>query len=138
MNSYLENIFEKGMHHGIYFFGLVNPEQVSQIAGMDLYRKMISYQCGIHLGGNLSAQRVFQFQNIPYQQQSKTTKPGIGLAADYEEPENANKIVLPLVKGGELLCSLKDSHFAAQNKGEELLCSSVDSHFAAQNKGGVL
>lgn len=120
MNPYLENILEKGMHHGIYFFGVVNPEQVSQITGMQVYRKMISYQCGIHLGGNLSAQRVFQFQNIPYQQQSKTTKPGIGLAADYEEPETANKIVVPLIKGGEILGLSEDSHDEVQNEGGEI------------------
>lgn len=99
MNAYLENITEKGSSHGFYFFGILNPEQVSTIAGYRLYMNMIAYKSGIHLGGNTVAQRLFQFNNIPFQEQSKTSKPGSGLVSLYEEPGTAERVVLPLVKG---------------------------------------
>lgn len=99
MNAYLENITEKGSCHGFYFFGIMNPEQISPVAGYKLYMNMISYKTGVHLGGNTAAQRLFQFNNIPFQEQSKTTKPGVGLTPMYEEPGTAESIVLPIVKG---------------------------------------
>ena len=99
MNAYLENITEKGSYHGFYFFGILNPEQVTSIAGYKLYMNMISYKTGVHLGGNTAAQRLFQFTNIPFQEQSKTAKPGTGLTPLYDEPGIAESIVLPLIKG---------------------------------------
>ena len=99
MNAYLENITEKGSCHGFYFFGILNPEQISAVAGYRLYMNMISYKTGIHQGGNIAAQRLFQFQNISFQEQSKTTKPGIGLVPLLEEPGTAESVVLPLAKG---------------------------------------
>ena len=60
---------------------------------------MISYKTGVHLGGNTAGQRLFQFNNIPFQEQSKTQKPGTGLTPMYDEPGTAEGIVIPLVKG---------------------------------------
>ncbi len=99
MHAYLENITEKGSYHGFYFFGIVNPEQISSVAGYKLYMNMISYKTGIHLGGNTSAQRLFQFSNIPIHEQTKTTKPGVGLSPMCEEPGTAEEVILPFVKG---------------------------------------
>lgn len=99
MNAYLENITEKGSYHGFYFFGILNPEHVNSIAGYKLYMNMISYKTGVHQGGNTAGQRLFQFNNIPFQEQSKTQKPGTGLTPMYEEPGTAESIVIPLVKG---------------------------------------
>ena len=99
MNAYLENITEKGSYHGFYIFGILNPEQVTTIAGHKLYMNMISYKTGVHLGGNTAGQRLFQFNNIPFQEQSKTQKPGTGLTPMYDEPGTAEGIVIPLVKG---------------------------------------
>lgn len=99
MNAYLENITEKGSNHGFYFFGILNPEQVSSVAGYKIYMNMTSYKTGVHLGGNTSAQRIFQFSNISFQEQSKATKPGTGLVPMYDEPGTAESIVLPHVKG---------------------------------------
>lgn len=99
MNAYLENITEKGRSHGIYFFGILNPESASAISGYRLYMNMISYKTGIHLGGNTSSQRLFQFNNISFQDQSKTMKPGTGFAPMYDEPGTAESVVLPLAKG---------------------------------------
>ena len=77
----------------------MNPEQASSVAGRKLYTNMISYKTGAHLGGNITAQRLFQFNNIPFQEQSKVTKPGKGFVPSYEDPNAAEKIVLPIIKG---------------------------------------
>ena len=100
MRAYLENISEKGSCHGFYFFGILNPDESVSISGYRVYQNMISYRTGIHLGGNISAQRLFQFSNIPFQEQTKTTKPGVGLIPNADDPGMAQKVILPLVKGG--------------------------------------
>ncbi len=102
VHAYLENITEKGSLHGFYFFGILNQEQSAQAAGRTLYMNMVSYRTGVHLGGNLSSQRIFQFGNIPFQEQSKVMKPGNGYASNSADSQNADRIVLPLVKGGLL------------------------------------
>lgn len=100
MNAFMETISEKGSCHGFYFFSIFNPEHSTSIGGYRLYQNMISYKTGIHLGGNISAQRMFQFSNIPFQEQSKSSKPGVGLTPGEEDAGMAQQIVLPLVKGG--------------------------------------
>ena len=102
INAYLENISEKGSHHGFYFFSILNPEQASLVSGRKLYMNMISYKTGAHLGGNITAQRLFQFNNIPFQEQSKVTKPGKGFVPSFEDPNAAETIVLPIIKGDVL------------------------------------
>ncbi len=99
MYAYLENITQKGENHGFHFFGCLNTEQTAQIAGRSIYINMASYRTGIHLGGNLNGQRLFQFSNISFQEQSKTMKPGSGYAANPEDGSLAETVVLPLVKG---------------------------------------
>lgn len=100
MKAYLENITEKGSYHAFYFIGTLNQDEVSSVSGYKMYQNMISYKTGIHLGGNISAQRMFQFSNIPFQDQSKPSKPGVGLIPSVEDPGAAQNVVLPLVKGG--------------------------------------
>lgn len=100
IHAYLENISEKGSYHGFYFFGVLNTEESSSMGGYKLYQNMISYKTGIHLGGNISAQRLFQFSNIPFQEQAKATKPGMGLTPNIDDMSVAETVILPLVKGG--------------------------------------
>lgn len=100
IHSYLENITEKGSIHGFYFIAALNTEQVSGIAGYAIYQNMISYRAGIHLGGNIGTQRMFQFSNIPFQEQNKASKAGLGIVPSGEDYAIAQNVVLPLVKGG--------------------------------------
>ena len=62
------------------------------------YSLFTSYQKGIHLGGNLISQKLFKFQNIPYMDQSKAEKRGLGYVPDEEEADQAVKVVVPLAK----------------------------------------
>lgn len=98
IGAYLENITQKGAHHGFYFFGCLNPEDHGRLSGYKLYKNMTAWETGIHLGGNLGGQRIFRFDGIPYAEQSKTEKPGSGwLPAD--ENGQCKKLILPRVLG---------------------------------------
>ena len=52
----------------------------------------------MHLGGSLSAQKIFNFQNISFAQQSRVTKKGMGYVPDDEEESNGIEVVVPLAK----------------------------------------
>lgn len=96
MAGFAENIFEKGSLHNIYFFGCLNTEECTGLAGYRAYTLFTGYKKGVHLGGNLSAQRNFSFQNIPYGELGKVLKKGIGYVPDEEDNTLAKKIVIPL------------------------------------------
>ncbi|WP_455718435.1 type VII secretion protein EssC [Anaerosporobacter sp.] len=99
MSGFMENILEKGSLHNIYLFGCANPEDVSTLSGYRAYNIFTDYKKGMHLGGNVAAQRLFNFNNIPYMEQSKVMKPGIALTPSTEDESIAMKVVIPLARG---------------------------------------
>lgn len=96
MWGFAENILEKGSLHNIYFFGCLNTEDAISMAGYKAYGFFTGYKKGVHLGGNLSAQRNFSFQNIPYGELGKSLKKGVGYVPDEEDNTVGRKIVIPL------------------------------------------
>ena len=68
------------------------------MTGREVYDKFVHTKQGIHFGGHLDAQRIFDFSRVKYKEQSEAQKPGIGAVppTDYEP---YRKIVIPLVKG---------------------------------------
>lgn len=99
MNGYLENITEKGSLHNIYFFGCIDTDEAPEVSGMKVYNNLIRYKTGMHLGGNVSAQKVFSFTNISFLEQSKTMKTGLGLVPSQNDASVAETIVIPHAKG---------------------------------------
>lgn len=99
IRAYLENITEKGSYHGFFFIAAVNPDQHMDLLSYRAYKNMVSYGTGVHLGGNVAAQKVFSFGGIPYQEQNRVYRPGIGLVPSEDDAESTKKIVLPLAKG---------------------------------------
>lgn len=97
MYGFMENIIEKGSLHNIYFIGAMEPEACQKVAGYKIYEKFVGYKTGVHLGGNLAAQRLYNFSNIPFNELSKTYKKGIGITPSYEDETIAEKIVIPLM-----------------------------------------
>ena len=59
---------------------------------------MKEYQTGMHLGGNLNAQRIFNFINVSYKESNVLEKAGNGYMSSFDEPDMGEKIILPLVK----------------------------------------
>lgn len=102
MSGFFENIVEKGYLHNIYFFACINCDNILPISGYKLYQLFTSYKTGVLLGGNVSQQRIFNFQNIHFTQMSKTMKKGEGLTPSSEDETIAHRIIVPLVGGSKL------------------------------------
>lgn len=95
MSGFFENIFDKGYLHNVYFFSAVDTDEASALAGIKAYTSYISCKSGVHLGGNVAAQRIFNFQNIHYSKLSKTAKKGEGLVPSYEDDTVSELIIIP-------------------------------------------
>lgn len=98
MSGFLENILEKGSLHHIYFIGCLQTEDHSALTAYKGYNLFVSYKKGIHLGGNVNQQRIFDFQNISFAQQSRSMKKGRGYVPDEEEESLGREVVIPLAK----------------------------------------
>lgn len=100
MNGYIENITEKGSYHNFYFFGCLNPDQITKTVGLKVYSNWIGYKTGIHVGGHVSSvQRIYGFSNIPFVEQDKGMKKGLALTPSLEDSSIAETVVIPLAKG---------------------------------------
>lgn len=95
---FAENIAEKGKLHNVFFFMGINPDNVGSVLGRKMYDCMVGYRTGIHLGGNVSSLRYFDFNHLPFSLQSKTTKAGVGMLPAGNE-DSVVQVVLPNVKG---------------------------------------
>ena len=95
---FIENLLDKGSLHNVYWFAALQPDDVSKLGGTRIYDLFIRYKTGMHFGGNVSSQRIFNFDYVPYNEQTKAMKAGIGLVP-YHEEETVHRVVIPLVKG---------------------------------------
>lgn len=102
MQGFVENISEKGRYHNIYFFACIRSEDESGQLGRKVMRCFSDNAAGIHLGGNLASQRIFNFTNLSFIQQSKAVKPGSGLSPSRDDSSIAETVILPLVRRTDL------------------------------------
>lgn len=98
MSGFMENITEKGMYHNIFFFINCDVEETALLSGRKAFINMKDYKAGIHFGGNTAGQRIFKFTNIPYKEENKSLKAGIGYTPTSEDEEVACKVIVPLAK----------------------------------------
>ena len=96
MSGFFENIIEKGKLHNIYFIAGLRVEDESMLLGYKGYSHFIADRSGIHLGGNLPGQKIFNFQNIPFQASSRSLKKGFGHIS--MEEDEGELIVIPAFK----------------------------------------
>ena len=68
-----------------------------EVAGEDAYEAFIRSKMGVHFGGNVAAQRIFEFGNMPFSEQAAVDKAGIGTIPPTESAPYC-KIVVPLLK----------------------------------------
>lgn len=99
MNGFMENISEKGRLHNIFFILAMETEEMLELSAYEAFNNFTSYKRGIHFGGNIVSHRIFSFDNIPYMEQSKVMKPGIGLTPSQEDENQASTVVIPLARG---------------------------------------
>lgn len=98
VSGFLENITDKGRLHNIYMIAALKSDDEGLLLGYRAYNNFVSAKKGIHLGGNLSSQKLFNFQNIPFAQQAKTSKKGFGFVSSDEEEGVGIEVVIPLAK----------------------------------------
>ena len=98
VRAFVENILDKGSLHNVYWAACYTQENASKFAGTKIYDYFLKYKTGIHFGGNVIEQKIMNFDYVPYAEQKKSQKPGIGMLPvnDYED---VCKVVVPLVKG---------------------------------------
>lgn len=94
----LENLISKGFMHNIYFIAGIDHNTVSRMAGQPLYDAFAHYKTGIHLGGNVAGQRLFEFMDLPFAMHGLAEKPGSGFVPP-NESTGTQRIILPLAKG---------------------------------------
>lgn len=97
MRGFLENILEKGRLHNIYFIAYIKLEEAMDISHQELYRLFVGHKTGIHFGGNVGENRIYNYDAVPYQEQSEILKPGIGYTAGVMSTD-VMKIVVPLAR----------------------------------------
>lgn len=98
VRGFVENILDKGSLHNVFWAACYNQEDVSRVAGTRIYEYFLKYKTGIHFGGNVAAQRIMNFDYVPYSEQSKAQKPGIGMLPSNED-EDVRMVAVPLMKG---------------------------------------
>ena len=96
MSGFIQNIFEKGLYHHIFFFAGVNTDDTTNIYE-SVFQDFVKYGNGIHFGGKVEEQRYLNFEHINYNNRGKSMKPGIGLLP-YSEEEKTDAVIIPLYK----------------------------------------
>lgn len=97
MASFVTTLLEKGSIHNVFWFAAYNHDDSAKAIGMSVYNAFIKDKNGMHFGGNIAAQHLMTFDHIPYMEQSKTVKPGIGMLPTHES-DDTTMVVLPLFR----------------------------------------
>lgn len=101
MAGFLENITEKGAGLGVFFFAAARPEELLQLAGDAIYRNMIRQRAGICTGGDVASQTLLDFSTLPYLEQKKQTKAGIGMIPVSDGGAGVTRVKLPQMQKEE-------------------------------------
>lgn len=97
MRGFLQNILEKGKLLNIYFVGVIGLENITNVDYQTIFEIFVGFKTGIHFGGNTSENRIYNFEEIPYKEQSVLLKPGIGLISNRLNGA-IQRIVVPLAR----------------------------------------
>lgn len=97
INGFVENLLDKGRLHNIFFFGTIGLETANEVDYQKAFKLFVRDKVGIHFGGNVAGNRIFSFDGIPYKEQSKVQKAGLGITAS-SLGDSCNTIVVPLAR----------------------------------------
>ena len=96
MQSFLENLLDKGRGKGLYVFADLSLRNKSTAAAYSAFESFTGYRTGIHLGGKTNLNNLLNFDYIPYSEQTKTEKAGTGILPEASKGETS-KVVIPLI-----------------------------------------
>lgn len=94
MSPFLCNILDKGYLHNVFWFAIYNQEDKSKILGNEINRLFVRDGVGIHFGGKVEEQQLFNFDYLNYADRMKALKPGIGMLPEHDD--NTSQVVVPL------------------------------------------
>lgn len=97
MKGFVETLTLRGRYHNIYFIGNLNIEEKNTLRGYQAFINFVSYKTGIHFGGKVSQNGFMNFEYLPFKEQAKTERPGIGQIPETDGEIGVQKIVVPLV-----------------------------------------
>jgi S-DNA-T family DNA segregation ATPase FtsK/SpoIIIE len=98
IKGFVENLLDKGSLHNVFWVACMNSNDLSRVAGTRIYENYVKYKTGIHFGGDVASQRIMNFDYVPYNEQSKAQKSGVGMIPD-NEFDDVRKVMVPLMKG---------------------------------------
>lgn len=97
MKGFLETALKKANGLNMYFIASINIKDVSEIRYQTAASIFINYKTGVHFGGDVSSNDIFNFDSIPYKEQTKLYKPGIGFVS-YMMDNTVEQIIVPLAR----------------------------------------
>lgn len=83
---------------GIFLTGIYHPGRDYEAEGSVFFKEFTAWQQGIHLGGNVAAQRALTFDDLSYTQQNQHEKAGIGYFKEGPEAP-CRRLLLPCCDG---------------------------------------
>lgn len=98
MYGFLANITEKAAGLGIYFISAYKPEDLVKVKGNAIYNNLVKKKAGIHLGGNVAAQTILDFEYIPFKERGKNMKAGVAMLPMVDGELKSSKVVIPMVE----------------------------------------
>lgn len=97
MAPFVTTLLEKGAMHNVFWFAGFNQDDNAKATGLSVFNSFVKDRNGMHLGGNVAAQRSLNFDYISYAEQTKAQKPGIAMLPMHDE-ERTTMVVVPLYK----------------------------------------
>lgn len=91
-----ETLCERGKGYNIFLYGEVSDREETELMGYVCFDNMRSYRSGIRFGGRFGEQKLFSFENVGYQDQDRSMKPGVGVIPSESREERLVKVVVPL------------------------------------------
>ena len=98
LDGALANLLGAGFLYNIYFVAGLDQSARGRVSGTQVYEEFVKDKNGIHLGGSVSSQSLFEFSGMSFSEQGKPEKPGVGLVPP-RDGEGCRRIILPQVRG---------------------------------------
>lgn len=97
MRGFLENILEKGRLLNIYFVGVISLENIATVDYQRIFELFVTHKKGIHFGGNVGENRIFNFDAVPYKEQAVLYKAGVGMISNRLNG-SVQQVIVPLAR----------------------------------------
>ena len=94
--SLFDALCERGKGYNLFLFAELADKDQAELMGYSCYENLRGYRSGIRFGGRFGEQRAFAFENVRYQDQDKSMRPGIGVIPSDDREAVLLRIVTPL------------------------------------------